>query len=82
MTVDLSGVKIYIRPGYTDMRKGVNGLTVIIREETELNPLSGSVFLFCSRSRKLLKAVWRDKWKLRFLGILAESKASHAQACS
>jgi transposase len=26
----------------------------------ELNPLSGSVFLFCSRSRKLLKAVWWD----------------------
>jgi transposase len=27
----------------------------------ELNPLSGSVFLFCNRSRKLLKAVWWDQ---------------------
>jgi transposase len=61
MTVDLSRVKIYIRPGYTDMRKGVNGLTVIIQEEMELNPLRGSVFLFCSRDRKLLKAVWWDR---------------------
>jgi transposase len=52
MTVDLSRVKIYIRPGYTDLRKGVNGLTAIIQEEMELNPLSGSVFLFCNRSRK------------------------------
>jgi transposase len=57
MTVDVSRVKIYIRPGYTDLRKGVNGLTAIIQEEMELNPLSGSVFLFCNRSRKLLKAV-------------------------
>jgi hypothetical protein len=30
MTVDLSRVKIYIRPGYTDLRKGVNGLTSVI----------------------------------------------------
>ena len=61
MTVDVSRVKIYIRPGYTDLRKGVNGLTAIIQEEMELNPLSGSVFLFCNRSRKVLKAVWWDK---------------------
>jgi transposase len=60
MTVDLSRVKIYIRPGYTDLRKAVNGLTAIIQEGMELNPLSGSVFLFCNRSRKLLKAVWWD----------------------
>jgi hypothetical protein len=60
VTVDLSRVKIYIRPGYTDLRKAVNGLTVIIREEMELNPLSGSVFLFCSRDRKLIKALWWD----------------------
>ncbi|MDR1443861.1 MAG: IS66 family insertion sequence element accessory protein TnpB [Treponema sp.] len=39
-----------------------------------LNPLSGSVFLFCSRSRKLLKAVWWDKWKLRFLGFWLSQK--------
>ncbi|MDR1398664.1 MAG: IS66 family insertion sequence element accessory protein TnpB [Treponema sp.] len=60
MTVDLSRVKIYIRPGHTDLRKAVNGLTAIIQEGMELNPLSGSVFLFCNRSRKLLKAVWWD----------------------
>jgi transposase len=82
MTVDLSRVTIYIRPGYTDMRKGANGLTAIIQEEMELNPLSGSVFLFCNRSRKVLKAVWWDMWKLRFLGVLVKPEASPAQACS
>jgi transposase len=60
MTADLNRVKIYIRPGYTDMRKGVNGLTAVIQEEMELNPLSGSVFMFCNRDRILLKAVWWD----------------------
>ncbi|MDR3338125.1 MAG: IS66 family insertion sequence element accessory protein TnpB [Treponema sp.] len=61
MTVDLNRVKIYIRPGHTDLRKAVNGLTGIIQEGMEMNPLSGSVFLFCNKNRKLLKAIWWDQ---------------------
>jgi transposase len=60
MTVDLSKVRLYIRPGYTDLRKAVNGLTALAQETMKQDPFSGSVFLFCSRDRKLLKAVWWD----------------------
>ena len=61
MIIDLSKVRIYIRPGQTDMRKAVNGLTIIVQETMELDPFSGSVYVFCSRDRKLLKAVYWDK---------------------
>ena len=61
MTVDLSKVKIYIRPGYTDLRKAVNGLTAMIQESMQHDPFSGSVYLFCNQERKLLKAIWWDK---------------------
>ncbi|GHT62061.1 hypothetical protein FACS1894109_20870 [Spirochaetia bacterium] len=61
MTIDLSKVKIYIRPGHTDMRKAVNGLTLLVKEKMEQDPFSGSVYLFCSRNGKLLKAVWWDE---------------------
>jgi transposase len=61
MTVDLEKTRIFIRPGYTDMRKGAKGLTVIVQEQMGEDPLSGSVYLFCNRGRKLLKAVWWDK---------------------
>ena len=61
MIFDPSNIKIYIRPGQTDMRKAVNGLTVIVQEAMELDPFSGSIFMFCSRDRKLLKAVYWDK---------------------
>jgi transposase len=61
MTVDLQGVKIYIRPGATDLRKAANGLTVLVQEQMGLDPLSGSVYLFCNKGRKLLKAVWWDR---------------------
>jgi transposase len=61
MTVDLNAVKIYIRPGATDLRKAARGLTVLVQDQMRLDPLSGSVYLFCNRGRKLLKAVWWDR---------------------
>jgi transposase len=61
MTVDLDKARIFIRPGHTDLRKGATGLTVLVQEEMGQDPFSGSVYLFCNRGRKLLKAVWWDK---------------------
>jgi transposase len=61
MTVDLNAVKIYIRPGHTDLRKAAKGLTVLVQDQMQLDPLSGSVYLFCNKGRRLLKAVWWDR---------------------
>lgn len=61
MIYDLESVSIYVRPGITDMRKQINGLSVIVEEEMMLNPVSGALFLFCSRNRKLLKCIYWDK---------------------
>jgi transposase len=61
MTVNLDAVKIYLRPGATDLRKAARGLTVLVQDQMGLDPLSGSVYLFCNKSRRLLKAVWWDK---------------------
>ena len=61
MTVDLSKVRIFIRPGHTDLRKASNGLTVLVQETMRQDPFSGSVYVFCNRDRTLLKAVYWDK---------------------
>ena len=61
MTIDLNAVRIFIRPGNTDLRKAVNGLAVIVEEQMAGQPLSGNVYLFCNRDRKLLKALWWDR---------------------
>ena len=50
--------KIYVAPGYTDMRKGIDGLAMIIGRDLRLNPYQKNVlFLFCgdraARSRPL-----------------------------
>ena len=61
MILDVSSVKIFLRPGTTDLRKAANGLSAIVQETMKHDPFSGSVYLFCNRERKLLKAVYWDK---------------------
>jgi transposase len=61
MTFDINRVRIFIRPGYTDLRKAVNGLSALVEQEMEGEPFSGNVYVFCNRERKLLKALWRDR---------------------
>ena len=61
MRLDFSNTRIFIKPGPTDLRKAATGLSYIVRDEMNLRVLDGSVFLFCNKSRKLLKALWWDK---------------------
>src|SRR5215469_11299141 len=61
MIIDLNKARIFIRPGTTDLRKAVNGLSAMVQEEMKQDPFSGSVYLFCNSGRKLLKAVYWDK---------------------
>jgi transposase len=61
MLIDLNAIRIFIRPGHTDLRKAVNGLSGIIEQQMGSDPFSGNVYIFCNRGRKLLKAVYWDK---------------------
>ena len=61
MFVDFRKIKIYLRPGFTDMRKQANGLSVFVEEELELDPLSGNLFLFCNKRRNILKVLYWDR---------------------
>ena len=61
MFVDLEAVDIYVRAGKTDMRKQINGLSVLVQQELKLDPLSGALFVFCNRRRHLLKILYWDK---------------------
>ena len=61
MILDWSKARIFIRPGHTDMRKAVNGLSAMVHEQMGQDPLSGNVYVFCNRDRKLLKALWWEK---------------------
>lgn len=59
MLNDASGFKhIYIACGYTDLRKGIDGLAGIIQQEFRMDPFEeGSLFLFCGRRTDRIKAL-------------------------
>lgn len=61
MKFDLEQVKIFVRPGATDMRKQITGLAIIAESVMCLQPFSGNLFLFCGRTRKVLKVLYWDK---------------------
>ena len=50
--------KIYIACGFTDLRKGIDGLSLLIQEDFHLNPLEqGTLFLFCGRKTDRIKGL-------------------------
>ena len=53
--------KIYISCGYTDMRKSIDGLAAIVQQNFKLDPLSNSLFLFCGRNTRMLKALYWEE---------------------
>lgn len=52
--------RIYLAPGATDMRKGLNGLYGLVRDQLLCDPLSGHLFLFSNAQRNRLKILFWD----------------------
>ncbi len=52
---------VYIVCGYTDMRRGIDGLAAIVNLNFGMDPFSASLFLFCGRRCDRIKALlWED----------------------
>jgi len=61
MIHDLSKMRIFVRPGSTDLRKAVNGLSILADSQMGKNPFEANLFLFSNADRKLLKALYWDR---------------------
>lgn len=46
---------VYLACGSTDMRKAINGLSVIVQESFREDPFAGTLFVFCNRQRNKIK---------------------------
>ena len=55
-----SSARIWIATGYTDMRKGMQGLSLLVQESLGRDPFAGDVFVFLGRGGSLIKALWHD----------------------
>ena len=55
-----AGVRVWLATGHTDMRKGFDGLALMVQERLERDPHSGHLFVFSGRRGDLLKCLWHD----------------------
>lgn len=62
MLSDFTGAAhVYIACGYTDIRKGIDGLSLMIQQQGRLDPCSDALFLFCGRKRNRIKALYWEE---------------------
>jgi transposase len=55
-----AGVRVHIALGVTDMRKGLDGLAMLVQEVLAQDPFSGHLFAFRGRKANLIKIVYWD----------------------
>lgn len=49
---------VYLACGYTDLRKGIDGLAALVQQQFHLNPFQNTLFLFCGRQRDRIKGLY------------------------
>jgi transposase len=55
-----AGVRVWLATGHTDMRKGFDGLALIVQETLKRDPHCGHLFVFRGRRGDLIKCLWSD----------------------
>jgi len=60
MTLLPPGVKVHLALGYVDMRKGIDGLAMLVQGVLRQDPFSGHLFVFRGRRGDLVKVIWFD----------------------
>ncbi len=53
--------RTFIACGYTDLRRGIDGLATIVQEQFKLDPFTNTLFLFCGRRCDRIKGLYWDK---------------------
>ena len=60
MMIVQPGVKVHLAPVYTDLRRGLDGLAVMVEQVLEQDPFSGHLFVFRGRRSDMIKILFWD----------------------
>ena len=58
MLSDFTGADVYISCGYTDLRKGIEGLAATVQQQFQLDPFTNMLFLFCGQRRDRIRGLY------------------------
>ena len=84
--INLDKIKnVYLSSNFTDLRKSIDGLSIIVETEFNLNLFEPSLFIFCNKSMNKIKILHYDngfwlyyrrlekekfKWPVNNLGVI------------
>jgi hypothetical protein len=54
-----AGSCVWLATGWTDMRKGFDGLAALVQDHLQRDPFSGQAFVFRGRQGRLIKVLCR-----------------------
>lgn len=78
MEIKLEEYDYYIHPGYTDMRKQARTLALLVQNEMELNPFDRNIFVFCGKTRTIIKALcWNGNGWLEIIKRMETGERFH-----
>ena len=52
--------RVWLASGHTDMRKGFDGLAILVQETLKRDPHDGQLFVFRGKRGDLIKLLWYD----------------------
>lgn len=52
---------VYLACGVTDLRKSIDGLTMIVKNQFNLDPFEKALFVFCNKQMNKLKILHFDE---------------------
>lgn len=52
--------RVWLATGHTDMRKGFDGLAMLVQETLRRDPHDGQLFVFRGKRGDLIKLIWHD----------------------
>jgi transposase len=52
--------RVWLAAGHTDMRKGFDGLALLVQETLKRDPHDGQLFVFRGKRGDLIKLLWHD----------------------
>ena len=53
--------KVYLACSYTDLRKSIDGLVMIVQNQFKLEPFDKALFVFCNKKMDKLKIINFDE---------------------
>ena len=60
MFIDITGMRVFLKLGVTDMRKAINTLSMLVQDEMKMDPFGRSLYVFCNRRLDIMKILYWD----------------------